>query len=54
MLLLLMRKKAPSLIRDDAKKDALRDIVIFPVIMLVSYLLLILHFRTKADIRLLN
>ncbi len=35
-------------IRDTAKKDALRDIVIFPIIMLVSYVLLILYFRSKG------
>jgi len=35
-------------IRDTAKKDALRNIVIFPIIMLVSYVLLILYFRSKG------
>ncbi len=35
-------------IRDAAKKEALRYIVIFPVIMLISYLLLILYFRSKG------
>jgi MFS family permease len=35
-------------IRDEAKKDALRNIVIFPIIMLVSYVLLILYFRSKG------
>ena len=35
-------------IRDTAKKTALRYIVIFPIIMLVSYLLLILYFRSKG------
>jgi MFS family permease len=35
-------------IRDKAKKDALLDIVIFPIIMLVSYLLLIIYFRSKG------
>ena len=35
-------------IRDTAKKEALRDIVIFPLIMLVSYVLLIIYFRTKG------
>lgn len=35
-------------IRDSAKKDALKDIVIFPVIMLLSYLLLMLYFRSKG------
>ncbi len=41
-------KSTVSAIRDDAKKDALREIVIFPVIMLVSYLLLIFYFRSKG------
>lgn len=35
-------------IRDTAKKEALRDIVIFPIIMFVSYVLLILYFRSKG------
>jgi MFS family permease len=35
-------------IRDTAKKESLRDIVIFPLIMLVSYILLILYFRSKG------
>lgn len=35
-------------IRDTAKKEALKDIVIFPLIMLVSYLLLIFYFRSKG------
>ena len=35
-------------IRDSAKKEALRYIVIFPIVMLVSYLLLILYFRSKG------
>jgi len=37
-----------SSIRDKAKKVALRDIVIFPLIMLVSYLGLIVYFRSKG------
>jgi MFS family permease len=44
-------KSTVTLIRDDAKKDALRDIVIFPVIMLVSYLMLIFYFRSKGGYR---
>ncbi|HEX5667199.1 MAG TPA: MFS transporter [Chitinophagaceae bacterium] len=44
-------KSTVSIIRDDAKKDALRDIVIFPVIMLVSYLMLIFYFRSKGGYR---
>jgi MFS family permease len=35
-------------IRDTAKKDALKYIVIFPLIMLVSYLLLIFYFRSRG------
>lgn len=38
-------------IRDEAKKEALRVIVIFPVIMLISYLLLIAYFRSKGGYR---
>jgi hypothetical protein len=35
-------------IQNTAKKGALRDIVIFPLIMFVSYVLLILYFRNKG------
>jgi MFS family permease len=35
-------------IRDMAKKNALRAIVIFPIIMLVSYCVLILYFKSKG------
>jgi MFS family permease len=35
-------------IRDTAKKEALRDILVFPIVMLVSYLLLIIYFRSKG------
>jgi MFS family permease len=35
-------------IQDTAKKEALRDVVIFPIVMLVSYVLLILYFRSKG------
>lgn len=35
-------------IQEDSKKIALRDIVVFPVIMLVSYLLLMLYFRRRG------
>ncbi|MFD2865205.1 MFS transporter [Mucilaginibacter antarcticus] len=35
-------------IRDAAKKEALRYIVAFPLIMLVSFILLILYFRSKG------
>ncbi|WP_217451959.1 hypothetical protein [Mucilaginibacter humi] len=35
-------------IRDAAKKEALRYIVVFPLIMLASFILLILYFRSKG------
>jgi MFS family permease len=35
-------------IQDSAKKTALRDIVIFPLIMLASYIALIIYFRAKG------
>ena len=35
-------------VRDTAKKEALRDIVIFPLIMLVTFLLLIFYFKSKG------
>jgi MFS family permease len=35
-------------IRDVAKKKALRDIVIFPIVMLVSYCILIFYFKSKG------
>jgi hypothetical protein len=35
-------------IRDDAKKEALRYIVAFPLIMLACYLLLIFYFRSRG------
>jgi MFS family permease len=35
-------------IREDSKKSALKTVVFFPGIMLVSYLLLILYFRSKG------
>lgn len=35
-------------VQDLARKTALRDIVIFPVIMLVSYIVLIIYFRSKG------
>jgi len=34
--------------QEGAKKIALRDIVVFPIIMLVSYLLLMLYFKRKG------
>jgi hypothetical protein len=47
-------KSTVTLIRDDAKKDALRDIVIFPLIMLVSYLMLIFYFRSRGGYRIVE
>jgi hypothetical protein len=41
-------KAAVTVIRDTAKKEALRDVIIFPMIMLVSYVLLIIYFRSKG------
>jgi hypothetical protein len=35
-------------IQNDAKKSALRDIVIFPIVMFVSYISLIIYFRSKG------
>lgn len=35
-------------IRDEAKKEALRYIVIFPVIMLICFVLLLLYFKSKG------
>jgi MFS family permease len=35
-------------IQDSAKKTALRDIVIFPIIMLICYIALIIYFRSKG------
>lgn len=34
--------------KDDAKKSALKTVALFPVFMLVSYLLLIVYFRSKG------
>jgi MFS family permease len=41
-------KETVITIRETAKKEALRYIVIFPLIMLVSYLLLMAHFKSKG------
>ncbi len=41
-------KQTVATIRETAKKEALRYIVIFPLIMLVSYLLLIFYFKSKG------
>src|SRR6187399_2395686 len=35
-------------ITDDAKKAALRQIIIFPIVMLISYVLLMLYFKSKG------
>lgn len=40
--------QAVTTIRNGAKKDALKYIVIFPLIMLASYLLLIFYFRSRG------
>jgi MFS family permease len=41
-------KATLTTLQDDAKKSALRDIVIFPIVMFISYIALILHFRSKG------
>jgi MFS family permease len=41
-------QKTVTTIRDGAKKEALSYIVVFPLIMLVSYILLIFYFRSKG------
>jgi hypothetical protein len=41
-------KETVVTIRDTAKKEALRYIVIFPLIMLVSYILLMVYFKSKG------
>lgn len=35
-------------VRDAAKKEALRDIIIFPIVMFIGYVLLIVYFRTRG------
>lgn len=40
-------------IQDSAKKSALRDIVIFPLIMLACYIILIVYFRFKGGYKVL-
>jgi Arabinose efflux permease len=35
-------------IQEESKKVALRDIVVFPIVMLISYLLLMLYFRRRG------
>ncbi len=41
-------KTTISGLQDDSKKLALRDIVVFPLIMLISYILLYFYFRSKG------
>ena len=41
-------KETVVTIRKTAKKEALRYIVIFPLIMLVSYILLMVYFKSKG------
>lgn len=41
-------RAAISGIQDSAKKGALRDIVIFPIVMFLSYLALIIYFKSKG------
>ncbi len=43
-----LEKTTVTGIRDKAKKDALRDIIIFPLVMMVSYILLIVYFKSKG------
>ncbi|HZX73957.1 MAG TPA: hypothetical protein VFE57_06040, partial [Cyclobacteriaceae bacterium] len=38
-------------IQDGAKKDALKTVAIFPVVMLVTYLFLIFYFKSKGGYR---
>lgn len=41
-------KAALNTIQNNAKKGALRDVVIFPLVMFVSYISLIIYFRSKG------
>ncbi len=41
-------------VETDAKKGALRTVVLFPVLMLVSYLGLILYFRSRGGYRVVD
>ncbi|WP_257666377.1 MFS transporter [Parapedobacter tibetensis] len=41
-------KETIGAIQETSKKVALRDIVVFPIIMLIAYLLLILYFKRKG------
>jgi MFS family permease len=44
-------KKAVKEVRDGAKKSALKTVAIFPVFMLVCYLILILYFKARGGYR---
>lgn len=47
-------KGVVTVIQEEAKKEALHDIVIFPVIMLISYLSLMIWFRKKGGYRVVH
>ena len=47
-------KELVGTIRDTAKKEALRYIVIFPLIMLASYLLLMAYFKSKGGYKVVD
>lgn len=47
-------KELVGTIRDTAKKEALRKIVIFPLIMLVSYLFLMAYFKSKGGYKVVD
>jgi MFS family permease len=42
------QKDTITAIQNNAKKSALRDIVIFPIVMFISYVALILYFRSRG------
>src|SRR5688572_4425294 len=42
------QKATITTIQNDAKKSALRDIVIFPIVMFISYIALIIYFRSRG------
>lgn len=44
-------KAAVVLVQTEAKKDALKNIVIFPILMFISYMALILYFKRKGGYR---
>ncbi|QEH42927.1 sugar MFS transporter [Chitinophaga sp. XS-30] len=41
-------KQTINMVREDAKKDALRTVSIFPFVMLAGYVFMILYFRSKG------